>query len=245
MEGKELAVIILAAGKGSRMKSPLVKALHPLASRPLLAHVLESVARLDPERTIVVTGHQGDKVRAAFTGPALEFVEQKEQLGTGHAVSQAGPALGDFQGTVLVLCCDMPFLKFSTLRQLIAKHHETKAQCTLLSLKTGEEKDFGRVVRDGEGAVLRIVENCDASPAEKMIDEFNSGVYCFDKKLLFNALGATGDRNAQNEIYLTDTIQWMRKKHFHIESVQTEDSMEIFGINSAEDLKLAELRLQG
>lgn len=245
MEGKELAVIILAAGKGSRMHSPLVKALHPLASRPLLAHILEPVARLDPERTIVVTGYQADKVRAAFDSPVLEFVEQKEQLGTAHAVRQAGPALRDFHGTVLVLCCDMPFLKFSTLRQLIAKHHENKAQCTLLSLKTGEEKDFGRIVRDGEGAILRIVENCDASPAEKMIDEFNSGVYCFDKKLLFNALDETRDSNAQNEFYLTDTIQWMRKNHFHIESVQTMDSLEIFGINSAEDLKLAELRLQG
>ena len=244
MEGKELAVIILAAGKGSRMQSPLVKALHPLASRPLLAHILEPVARLDPERTIIVIGHQGSKVRSAFTGSALEFVEQKEQLGTGHAVRQAGPALQDFQGAVLILCCDMPFLKFSTLSQLVAKHHETRAQCTLLSLKTGEKKDFGRIVRDGEGAILRIVENCDASPEEKMIDEFNSGVYCFDKKLLFNALDETGDRNAQNEFYLTDTIQWMREKHFHIESVQTEASLEIFGINSAEDLKLAELRLQ-
>ena len=242
MEGKELAVIILAAGKGSRMKSPLVKALHPLASRPLLAHVINTVSRLNPDRIIVVVGHQADEVRAAFNDPGLEFVEQKEQLGTGHAVEQAESALRDFQGTVLVLCCDMPFLKTATLCQLINKHHETKSQCALLALKTGEEKDFGRVVRDEEGAILRIVENRDASPEEKSIDEFNSGVYCFDKKLLFNALGEIGNRNAQNEFYLTDTIQWIRKKHFRVESIQTEDSLEVFGINSAEDLKLAELR---
>ena len=243
MEGKELAVIILAAGKGSRMKSPLVKALHPLASRPLLGHVIDSVAALNPARAVIITGHQADKVREAFNDPALEFVEQKEQLGTGHAVQQAEPALRDFQGTVLILCCDMPFLKTSTLRRLIEKHRETTAQCTLLTLKSKEKRDFGRVVRDAEGAILSIVENCDVSAAEKMIDEFNSGVYCFDKNFLFNALAETDNCNAQKEFYLTDTIQWIKQKHFQIESIQTEDSLEIFGINSAEDLKLAELHL--
>jgi bifunctional UDP-N-acetylglucosamine pyrophosphorylase/glucosamine-1-phosphate N-acetyltransferase len=243
MEGKDLAVIILAAGKGSRMKSSLVKALHPLASRPLLAHVLDSVNPLNPERMVIITGHQSEKVRDVFKTSSYEFVEQKEQLGTGHAVQQAETALQSFEGTVLILCCDMPFLKTTTLRQLIEKHHDSKAECTLISLKTLEKRDFGRIVRDENGRIQRIVENRDASDEEKLIDEFNSGVYCFNKKFLFNALAEVDNSNSQQEYYLTDTIKWIKEKNLKVESIQTEDSLEILGINSIEDLELAENHL--
>ena len=244
MEGKDLAVIILAAGKGSRMKSSLVKALQPLASRPLLAHVLDSVKPLNPDRVVIITGHQSDKVRDAFKTSSYEFIEQEEQLGTGHAVQQSETDLLSFEGTVLILCCDMPFLKTMTLRQLIEKHHDSKAECTLLSLKTSEKRDFGRIVRDENGSVQRIVENRDVSYEEKLIDEFNSGVYCFNKKFLFNALAEVDNSNAQQEYYLTDTIRWIKEKHLKVESIQTKDSLEILGINSAEDLELAEHHLK-
>ena len=240
MEGKELAVIILAAGKGSRMKSSLAKALHPLASRPLLVHVLDTVKPLSPNRVIIVAGHQSEKVKEAINDPSIEFVEQKEQLGTGHAVQQAENALEGFNGTVLILCCDMPFLKTTTLRQLIDVHCVTKAECTLLSLKTLEKRDFGRIVRDEKGTIQRIVENRDASEEEKLIDEFNSGVYCFNKKFLFNALAEIDNCNAQQEYYLTDTVKWIKEKGLKIESIQTEDNLEILGINSIEDLEVAE-----
>ena len=243
MEGKDLAVIILAAGKGSRMKSSLVKALHPLASRPLLAYVLDGVNPLNPERVVIITGHQSEKVRDAFKTSSYEFVEQKEQLGTGHAVQQAEISLQGFNGTILILCCDMPFLKTTTLRQLIGVHKGAQAACTLLSLKTFDKRDFGRIVRDKNGSVQRIVENRDASDEEKLIDEFNSGVYCFNKEFLFNALEEVDNSNAQKEYYLTDTIKWIKEKHLKVESIQTEDSLEILGINSAEDLELAENHL--
>jgi len=240
MEGKELAVILLAAGKGSRMKSSLVKALHLLASRPLLVHVLEKIKPLNPDRVIIITGHQSEKVKDAINDPSFEFAEQKEQLGTGHAVQQAENSLQGFNGTVLILCCDMPFLKTTTLRRLIDVHQETKAKCTLLSLKTLEKRDFGRIVRDEKGNILRIVENRDASEVEKLIDEFNSGVYCFNNKFLFNALAEIDNNNAQQEYYLTDTIKWIKERGFKVESIQTGDSIEILGINSAEDMEIAE-----
>jgi UDP-N-acetylglucosamine diphosphorylase/glucosamine-1-phosphate N-acetyltransferase len=240
MEGKELAVIILAAGKGSRMKSSLAKALHPLASRPLLVHVLDIVKPLNPDRVIIVAGHQSGRVREAVNDPSVEFVDQREQLGTGHAVQQAEKALEGFSGTVLILCCDMPFLKTTTLNQMIDIHHRSKAECTLLSLKTLEKRDFGRIVRDKMENILRIVENRDASDEEKLIDEFNSGVYCFNKKFLFNALAEIDNNNAQQEYYLTDTIKWIKEKGLKIEAIQTEDSLEILGINSVEDLEIAE-----
>ncbi|MGV7221826.1 MAG: NTP transferase domain-containing protein [Nitrospinales bacterium] len=240
MEGKKLAVIILAAGKGSRMKSSLAKALHPLASRPLLVHVLEKVKPLNPDKVIIVVGHQSDKVKEAIASSSIEFVEQKEQLGTGHAVQQAEKVLKDLDGTVLILCCDMPFLKTTTLSQLIDVHLDTNAECTLLSLKTLEKRDFGRIVRDEMGAIKQIVENRDASEEEKLIDEFNSGVYCFNKKFLFNALAKIDNCNAQQEYYLTDTVKWIKEKGLKIGSIQTEDGLEILGINSVEDLEIAE-----
>lgn len=244
MEETGLAIIILAAGKGARMKSSLAKVLHPLASRPILSYVLEAASRLNPARTILIVGNQAEKVRAEFSDAGLEFVLQEEQLGTGHAVEKAREALGGFRGAVLILCGDMPFLKTSTLVNLVAKRLETGAACALLSLKCNKAKDFGRIVRGEDGSIQRIVENRDATAEEKMIDEYNSGVYCFDKDLLFKALDEVGDRNAQGEFYLTDTVELLRRKNLKVESIQTHDSLELFGINSAEDLKEAEIHLQ-
>lgn len=246
MPEKSLAVIILAAGKGTRMKSPLAKVLQPLSGHPLLYYVLETVKELNADRVSVVVGFQAEEVKAAFPDPAIEFVEQKEQLGTGHAAQQTESCLADFAGDVLVLCGDMPLIKPATLKNLIKKHRDSQASCTLLTLKpkNGEIKDFGRILRNGDQSIIRIVENKDATPAEKKVDEYNSGVYCFDKGLFYKALIAVDNSNSQNEYYLTDTIQFFVKNKHSIQSVQTEDSDEIFGINSPEDMKKAELLLR-
>ncbi|MFQ5451405.1 MAG: NTP transferase domain-containing protein [Nitrospinaceae bacterium] len=242
MQEKNLAVLILAAGKGTRMKSPLAKVLQPLLGRPLLSYVLETVKSLQPGRLGVIVGYQAEKVKATFAEGGIEFVEQKEQLGTGHAARQAESALENFEGDVLVLCGDMPLIQPETLRRLVRKHREGDAPCTLLTLKTGrgEFKEFGRVLRDAGHAVVRIVENKDASPEEKNIDEYNAGVYCFNKGLFFKALRSIDNNNSQSEYYLTDTVSYMVDHHMKVESIQTRDADEIFGINSQEELKQAE-----
>lgn len=244
MPGQKLAVVILAAGKGTRMQSGRAKVLHLLASRPLLIHVLDTVSALNPERVLVVVGCQAGEVQKACEERPVEFVQQAERLGTGHAVQQAQAALEDFEGEVLILCGDMPLIRSATLQALLRKHHESGAQCTLLSLKTNEKKDFGRVVRGPEGAVLRIVEARDASEQEKTIDEYSSGVYCFDKDILFKALASVDTRNAQGEYYLTDTVEILTRDGHTVECHSTRDADEIFGINSSEDLKKAGQMIQ-
>lgn len=235
-----LALIILAAGKGARMKSPLAKVLQPLAGKPLLRHALDTVKPLGARRSIVVVGFQAQRVMDEFADPGIEFVEQKEQLGTGHAAQQTEPALQDFDGCVLILCGDMPLIKSGTLERLIQKHEDSKADCTMLILKSETIKDFGRIVRDGDGNILKIVERKDATEEEKTIDELNAGIYCFRKKALFNALAALDNNNVQREYYLTDTIEYLVRTKKKIESIHTRDADEIFGINSKEDLERAE-----
>ncbi len=242
MQRKSLAVLILAAGKGTRMNSSLAKVLQPLAEKPLLHYVLDTVDAIAPARCVVVVGFQAEDVKARFQNRSVEFVEQKEQLGTGHAAMQAESCLADFDGDVLILCGDMPLMRADTLKNLVQTHQQTGAAGTVLTLKAndGKIRDFGRIVRNSEGAVQRIVEHKDASPEEKNIQEYNSGVYCFDKSLLFKALSGVGRSNAQGEYYLTDTIQFIVENELRLESVQTADADEIFGINSREDLEHAE-----
>jgi len=240
MNSKGLAVVVLAAGKGTRMKSSLAKVLQPLKNQPLLNYVLDSLAPLNPDLSVVVVGFQSEKVKEVFSDRGLIFAEQKEQLGTGHAAQQAESALSDFSGDVLIVCGDMPFIKSQTLIDLVNKHRETGAGCTVLTLKTSEKKDFGRIIRDGNRAVAKIVEQKDASESEKKVDEFNSGVYCFDKSLFCKALGLIGNNNAQKEYYLTDTIEYIVMNGFAVETVQIRDAVQLSGINSQEDLQEAE-----
>ncbi|MFL2948522.1 MAG: NTP transferase domain-containing protein [Nitrospinales bacterium] len=244
MQEQDLAVIILAAGKGSRMQTSLAKVLIPIAEKPILEYVLDVAEKLHPTRTIVVVGHQADQVQEKFFKRDLKFVLQEEQLGTGHAAQQAEQALCDFKGTVLVLCGDMPLIKTETLDRLLLQYKEVSAKCSVLTLKSKEKHDFGRIIRDVDGTILKIVEHRDASAQEKIVDEFNSGVYCFDKELFFKVLSCLGDDNAQKEYYLTDTLEYAMKNGYPVASVQIEDTDEIFGINSPEDLKRAEKLLE-
>ena len=222
------------------MKSPLAKVLQPLERKPLLSYVLESLVPLNPDLSIVVVGFQSEKVKKDFTGRGLLFVEQKEQLGTGHAAQQAELILKNFVGDVLIVCGDMPFIKSQTLIDLVNRHREKQAACTVLTLKTSEQKDFGRIIRNEKGQVSKIVEYQDASDLEKKVDEYNSGVYCFVKCLFSKALESIRDNNVQKEYYLTDTIEYIVENSFLVETLQINDSVELLGINTQEDLHLAE-----
>ena len=240
MQQKDLAVIILAAGKGTRMKSSLAKVLLPLAGHPLLHYTLDLSSKLNPVQTIVVVGHQADQVQQDFADRGLEFVIQHEQLGTGHAAKQANKKLVNFKGLVLVLCGDMPLIRPDTLLEMVAGHRASGAKCTVLTLKSDGLHDFGRIIRDEKGLILKIVEFKDASDVEKKVDEFNSGVYCFDSGLFFKALEHVDSNNAQNEYYLTDTIEYLVRKRYPVQATQTQNANEILGINSPDDLNRAE-----
>lgn len=240
MQQQDLAVIILAAGKGTRMQSSLAKVLLPLAGHPLLHYVLDISSKLNPIRTIVVVGHQADQVQEAFADREVEFVIQHEQLGTGHAAQQAKEKLENFKGLVLVLCGDMPLIRPETLQQMVVGHRASEAKCTVLTLKSDGCHDFGRIIRDEKGLILKIVEFKDASDVEKKVDEFNSGVYCFDNELFFKALEHIDSNNAQQEYYLTDTIEYLVRKRYPVQATQTQDANEILGINSPDDLNRAE-----
>ena len=222
------------------MQSSLAKVLLPLAGHPLLHYVLDLSSKLNPARTIVVVGHQAEQVQEAFADREVEFVIQHEQLGTGHAAKQAKEKLENFKGLVLVLCGDMPLIRPDTLLEMVAGHRASGAKCTVLTLKSDGCHDFGRIIRDENGLILKIVEFKDASDVEKKVDEFNSGVYCFDNELFFKALEHIDSNNAQKEYYLTDTIEYLVRKGYLVQAIQTQNSNEILGINSPDDLNRVE-----
>lgn len=237
-------VVILAAGLGTRMKSGLVKVLHPLAGQPLVKHVLRAVTELEPEKVVLVLGHQADSVQAAVTEFGAETAHQAEQLGTGHAVQQASKSLAAAgNGPVLVLCGDTPLLRSSTLKAIIQQHAKARAAVTLLTAKMENPFGYGRVVRTKAG-VQRVVEDKDASAVQKKIKEINAGIYCFDKTFLLSSLSALGNNNAQGEYYLPDLISLAKKKKRIVSALLCEDASEIMGVNSRADLSKAEAVLR-
>lgn len=236
-------VVILAAGLGTRMKSGLAKALHPLAGRPLIHHVLSAVAEIGPEKVILVLGHQADKVRNAAAEFRTEMVLQSEQLGTGHAVQQAAEAIAAAPGPVLVLCADTPLLTSKTLKDVIGLHEKSRAAVTLITAMVDDPFGYGRVVRV-KSNVMRVVEEKDATPAQKKIAEVNAGIYCFEKKFLLSSFGGLGRNNAQGEYYLPDTVELARKKKLRVAASLCGDADEVMGVNSRYDLSRAEAVMQ-
>jgi bifunctional UDP-N-acetylglucosamine pyrophosphorylase/glucosamine-1-phosphate N-acetyltransferase len=237
-------VIVLAAGLGTRMRSSLPKALHQLAGKPLVLHVLDALAGMGPARTVLVLGHQADRVKQVVEGYPVEIVLQKEQLGTGHAVRQAGDAIAEAEGPVMVLCADTPLLTAGTLHALAETHAKKRAAVTVMTMVAEDPEGYGRIVR-GRSGVSRIVEEKDATPAQRRITEVNTGIYCFEKKFLLAALGGLSNRNAQGEYYLPDTITLARKKKLRVADLLCADPDEAMGINSRHDLSIAEAVLQG
>jgi bifunctional UDP-N-acetylglucosamine pyrophosphorylase/glucosamine-1-phosphate N-acetyltransferase len=236
-------VVILAAGLGTRMKSGLAKALHPLADRPLVQHVLNACLAVDPGKIVLVLGHQADKVREAAREYKPEFVLQYEQLGTGHAVRQAREALSGATGPVMVLCADTPLLTGGTLKKVVELHTKSRAAITLVTAVVPDPFGYGRVVR-GKTGVTRIVEEKDATASQKKIKEVNAGIYCFEKKFLLASLDGLGKSNAQGEYYLPDTVALARRKKLGVSAFVSEDVDEVLGVNTRHDLSRAEAVLR-
>jgi bifunctional UDP-N-acetylglucosamine pyrophosphorylase/glucosamine-1-phosphate N-acetyltransferase len=221
------------------MKSGLAKALHPLAGRPMIQHVLSTAAEIDPEKIILVLGHQADRVRKACEEYKTEFVLQAEQLGTGHAVRQARDAIAAAAGPVMILCADTPLLTSGTLTALIELHAKSRAAVTLITATVENPFGYGRAVR-GKSGVMRVVEEKDATAPQKKIREVNAGIYCFEKKFLLSSLDRLGKNNAQGEYYLPDTIELARKKRLVVSALLCGDPDEVMGVNSRYDLSRAE-----
>jgi bifunctional UDP-N-acetylglucosamine pyrophosphorylase/glucosamine-1-phosphate N-acetyltransferase len=234
-----MEAVVLAAGKGTRMKSDLPKVLHKLAGRTLLDHVLATARKAGITRTVVVVGHQADRVRESAAAADLSFVLQEPQLGTGHAVQMAEPELAA-TGWTVVLAGDVPLLRAETLRRLVEGTRESNAAATVLTCVVDDAGAYGRIVKDPDGRFLRIVEARDASPEELAIGEYNSGVYCFSTDRLREALGALTTDNDQGEYYLTDTIGWLVGRGEAVHTVQTDDTDEVVGINTVDELAAAE-----
>jgi bifunctional UDP-N-acetylglucosamine pyrophosphorylase/glucosamine-1-phosphate N-acetyltransferase len=246
VSARPIAVVVLAAGLGTRMCSRRAKVLHELGGRPLLHYPLLALRALDPTRVVVVVGHQADLVRAAAAATGvrgLETVLQAEQRGTGHAVRCALEGLGGFDGDVVILYGDVPLIRPETLQALVATHRRDDAALTLLTLHFADPTGYGRIVRDGAGRVERIVEERDASPAERALTEINPGFYCIRSDVLGPLLERLRPNNAQGELYLTDVVG-MAAAGGRVASVTVADADEVAGINSRAELARLEVRVR-
>jgi bifunctional UDP-N-acetylglucosamine pyrophosphorylase/glucosamine-1-phosphate N-acetyltransferase len=232
---RELATLVLAAGKGTRLKSRRPKVLHPVCGKPMLAFSLEAAEALSPRHLLVVVGHGSEAVQEAFAGRA-EFVVQAEQRGTAHAVLQCRPALEGFRGDVLVLYGDTPLLRSETLQAMLRYRSEVSADLLLLSAPVDVP---GIVIRDPLGRVARIVEATDATPEQLAIEERNTGVYLLDADLLWKLLAQVDDQNAQGELYLTDVVEIAVREGCRVEALRMEDGAEALGINTRAELARA------
>lgn len=232
---QDLIAIVMAAGKGTRMKSDLPKVLHPIAGEPLLGHVLLRVDRLGVQGTHVIVGHGGDQVRKMLPA-GVTAVEQREQLGTGHAMMQVAPALEGFGGTVLILSGDVPLLGDATLRALLDQHREHKAVLSLLTAHLDDPTGYGRVLRSTDGKVTGIVEHKDATPDQRAIHEVNLGTYVCSWPHLAAALKGLTPNNAQGEYYLTDAIAHLVNQGLPVASYMTNDIYEGAGVNTRAEL---------
>jgi bifunctional UDP-N-acetylglucosamine pyrophosphorylase/glucosamine-1-phosphate N-acetyltransferase len=252
----QLAVVVLAAGQGKRMKSDLPKVLHPLAGRPLIQHVVEAVWPLNPARMVVVVGQGGDQVRAALasqeraerTGswPEVAFVEQAERRGTGHAVVQAEAALQGYRD-VLVLYGDMPFLRPATLQSLWDCYRAGDSPLAMLIVTAERSRGFGRVLRDGAGRIQAIVEEAECTPEQLAIRELNVGVYCFDAGWLWSHLPRLplhADKGPSGEYFLTDLVAMAVAEGYDIPGLVAHDAVEALGVNTPEHLAEAEALLR-
>ena len=240
---KNLAVIILAAGKGERMRSDLPKVLHSILGKPLLRHSLDAARSLNPQKILVVVGHKSEQVQKAFPDTDIQWVHQAEQLGTAHAVLCAEKALGDFKGNVLILYGDVPLLRGETLQSLCEAAVEKKSDLMLATTILQDPYGYGRIVRDGVGCIAEVVEEKEASPDEKKIKEVNPGIYLLDAQIL-KTLEKIEKSIAKGEYYLTDIVVHALKDQQKVETFEIKDADEIRGINNRVQLAEATQILQ-
>ncbi|TMV44272.1 bifunctional UDP-N-acetylglucosamine diphosphorylase/glucosamine-1-phosphate N-acetyltransferase GlmU [Paenibacillus mesophilus] len=231
--------IVLAAGQGKRMKSKLYKVLHPVCGKPMVGHVLDVLDSVRVDRKVVIVGHGAEEVKS-YVGDRAEFALQAEQLGTGHAVLMAKPLLEQEEGVTVVICGDTPLIRSDSLETMIRLHREQGAAATLMSAELGVPQGYGRIVRNEQGHVVRIVEQKDCSPDQDAIREINAGTYCFDNRKLFAALAKVKNDNAQKEYYFTDVVGILREQGETVLAYCTNDESEWIGVNDRVALSEAE-----
>jgi len=237
---KPLAVVVLAAGKGTRMPGTLPKVLHPLGGEPMVNHVLRTVRALGPERIALVVGHRGEEVRGAVAAEDLAIVTQSEQRGTGHAVLCAEEALAGWRGTLLVVYGDVPLLRRETLLELCELHDLEGNAASILSATVDEPAGYGRLVRDDHGRCVGIVEQRNLAFEQERIPEINSGIIAFDSELLFPALHQVRPDDRTEELYLTDVIGLLCASGRRVGTYHLNDPTEILGVNTLEQLSMVE-----
>jgi bifunctional UDP-N-acetylglucosamine pyrophosphorylase/glucosamine-1-phosphate N-acetyltransferase len=240
---KDLAVIILAAGKSTRMKSEVPKVLHPLCGRPMIGYVLDLVAALKPAQTVAVLGHKQEMVRK-FIPKGVKIAVQKKLIGTADAVKTGLQALKGFKGTVLILYGDNPLLKKQTLKELLDYHSENNADATLLTAQLKEPAGYGRIMRDKYFSICGIVEEKDADEVQKDIQEINTGIMVFKKEKLSVNLSSIRPNNRKKEYYLTDIIEIFARKNYLVEGLKIKDAREALGINTRAELAKANSIMQ-
>jgi UDP-N-acetylglucosamine diphosphorylase/glucosamine-1-phosphate N-acetyltransferase len=244
---QKLAVVILAAGLGKRMKNPdKPKVMFEILGKPMIDYVVDLALKVNPEKVIPIVGHHREQVinylSGAFPGIEIEYAVQEEQLGTGHAVMQTENLFRDFEGDVLILSGDVPLLKEETLQKLIDEHFGIGNTATLLTTVFKNSYGYGRIVRDSSGKFLKIVEEKDADEAERKIKEINPAIYIVNSKVLFDSLSKISPENSQGEYYLTDIFHFISRERTG--TVVTDDEFEVTGVNSTEQLAELEKELK-
>jgi bifunctional UDP-N-acetylglucosamine pyrophosphorylase/glucosamine-1-phosphate N-acetyltransferase len=239
----KITAVVLAAGKGTRMKSDQAKVLHQVFFKPMLHHVLNSVMQTDIDQTAIIVGHQRKKVQASITSfPHIPII-QKEQLGTGHAVLCTEEACTD-SDLVMILCGDTPLIRAETLQAMIAAHNRSKATVTLMTTLLEDPFGYGRIIRDEQENIVEIVEQKDANPEQRKIKEINAGIYLVNREFLFTALKQVGTDNSQGEVYLTDIISIARKEGHKVYPFVHRQAIDVLGVNSRVELAQAHGELQ-
>jgi bifunctional UDP-N-acetylglucosamine pyrophosphorylase/glucosamine-1-phosphate N-acetyltransferase len=247
MSSPNISAVILAAGKGTRMKSDQAKVLHELFFKPMLHHVLDSVAATDIGQIAVIVGHQRKRVLASLQEAPTPYqftpVVQEEQLGTGHAVLCAESAC-ESADLVMILCGDTPLIRPETLQAMIDRHQESKAVLTLMTTVLDDPFGYGRIITDADGGVVEIIEQKDANEEQRTVREVNAGIYLVDADFLFSVLRQVGTDNSQGEVYLTDIVSIARQQGHRVEKFAHAPAIDVLGVNSRVELAQAHHELQ-
>lgn len=236
MSSPQLSVIVLAAGKGTRMKSDKAKVLHEVFFTPMVHHVVNAVLPLNPQQVVAIVGHQQNAVKQVLQDFDIDFAVQDQQLGTGHAVLIAEDSIKENIDTVMILCGDTPLIEAETLARMYREHKAGKAMLTLMTTHLDDPTNYGRILSSPDGKIAGIVEQKDATAEQLRVNEINAGIYCVDKEFLFSALKRVGTDNSQKEVYLTDIVKLAVESGLSVEKVTTDNPLEVLGVNSRVEL---------
>jgi bifunctional UDP-N-acetylglucosamine pyrophosphorylase/glucosamine-1-phosphate N-acetyltransferase len=235
-----LAALILTAGEGKRMKSSIPKVLHPILGQPIINYVVEEVRKISPEKIVLVVGYGSEDVKKALKSDQLSYVSQSRQLGTADAVMSSRRELDGYDGTLVILCGDSPLIRHETLAKVIHAHKKTKSLLSILTAKVSNPYGYGRIIRNGMGKLTGIVEEKDATPEQRSVNEINSGIYCVETCFLWKALGQIDKKNSQEEFYLTDIVGIASRSGIEVNGFNLKVEEEIIGINNRVELSHAE-----